>query len=374
MEVLIAGDFCPQERVAVKFRERNFSDVLGYVKEKISKVDYSIVNYECPIICGGEKAIKKCGPNLKCSRDGLDALKWAGFDAVTLANNHFYDFGDKGVVNTVKACSEIGIDYVGGGRNITEASDILYKCINDEVLSVINCCEHEFSIATEFTGGSNPLNPIKQFYEIQEASKKSDYVVVIVHGGNEYYQLPSPRMKELYRFFIDCGADCVINHHQHCFSGYEVYKEKPIFYGLGNFCFDDHTYTAKSWFEGYMVDVFFHNKSVKFQLIPYTQCHITPQILLKEGKERKLFDSEIDKLNKIIDDDRRLYEEYEFYLDEKKDSIRTLFLPIANKLTIKLCRRHLLPNFVSKNNKYNILNFLMCESHLPKFIKYIKDL
>lgn len=43
-------------------------------------------------------------------------------------------------------------------------------------------------------------------------------------------------MQEIYRFFVDIGADAVINHHQHCYSGYEVYKEKPIFYGLGNFC------------------------------------------------------------------------------------------------------------------------------------------
>ena len=42
-------------------------------------------------------------------------------------------------------------------------------------------------------------------------------------------------MKETYRFFVDCGADAVINHHQHCYSGYEYYKDKFICYGLGNF-------------------------------------------------------------------------------------------------------------------------------------------
>jgi poly-gamma-glutamate synthesis protein (capsule biosynthesis protein) len=45
-------------------------------------------------------------------------------------------------------------------------------------------------------------------------------------------------MVETYRFFIEAGADAVVNHHQHCICGYEVYKGKPIFYGLGNFCFD----------------------------------------------------------------------------------------------------------------------------------------
>lgn len=52
-----------------------------------------------------------------------------------------------------------------------------------------------------------------------------------MHGGHEHYQLPSLRMQETYRFFIDAGADVVVNHHQHCFSGYEIYNNKYIFMG-----------------------------------------------------------------------------------------------------------------------------------------------
>ena len=85
----------------------------------------------------------------------------------------------------------------------------------------------------------NPLLPIQQFYKIQEAKENADYVLVIVHGGIEHYQLPTSRMIETYRFFIDAGADAVVNHHQHCYSGYERYKSKPIIYGLGNLLFDN---------------------------------------------------------------------------------------------------------------------------------------
>jgi poly-gamma-glutamate synthesis protein (capsule biosynthesis protein) len=121
---------------------------------------------------------------------------------------------------------------VGGGTNLQEASKILYKKIDEKVLALINCCENEFSIATEVTAGSNPLNPIQQYYAIQEAKSKADYVLVIVHGGHELWQLPSPRMQETYRFFIDAGADAVVNHHQHCYSGYEIYKKKPYILNL----------------------------------------------------------------------------------------------------------------------------------------------
>ena len=58
-------------------------------------------------------------------------------------------------------------------QHSTEASKILYKEIAGMTLAIINCCEHEFSIATEKTAGSNPLNPIKQYYAIKEAKEKA---------------------------------------------------------------------------------------------------------------------------------------------------------------------------------------------------------
>lgn len=63
MKVLIAGDFCPRDRVAEKFEKGDYDSVLGEVKDIISGADYSIVNFECPVANGGEKPIEKFGPN-----------------------------------------------------------------------------------------------------------------------------------------------------------------------------------------------------------------------------------------------------------------------------------------------------------------------
>lgn len=115
MKVLIAGDFCPRLRVAEKFDQGDYEFVLDEVKDIISDADYSIVNFECPVTMGGEKQIDKCGPNLQCSENGVEAVKWAGFDCVTLANNHFLDFGKEGVKHTLEASKKHGIDTVGGG-------------------------------------------------------------------------------------------------------------------------------------------------------------------------------------------------------------------------------------------------------------------
>jgi poly-gamma-glutamate synthesis protein (capsule biosynthesis protein) len=372
MKIIIAGDFCPQLRVAKCFDNEDFVSVLGEIKSVIDKTDYSIINFECPICDGEESPIEKCGSNLNCSVKGMKAIKWIGFSCVTLANNHFLDYGVDGVKTTLDVFKKNKIDTVGGGMDINEASRILYKDIGDEKLAVINCCEHEFSIATDKTAGSNPLNPIQQFYAIQEARQTSNYVIVIVHGGNEYYQLPSPRMKELYRFFIDAGADAVINHHQHCYSGYEFYKGKPIVYGLGNFCFDEKNDLGRIWNEGYMAQIDFENNYVNLTVIPYIQCLNEPKVRPMNNTETETFNSRIHELNTIINNDVLLKHSYDSFLKQTYRIIDMMFNPYKGRLMKGLYRHHLLPSLIDREMKMTLYNYVLCESHLPKIIDYLK--
>lgn len=369
MKVLVAGDFCPQHRVAELFEKGSFSRVLGDVKETIESADYSIVNFECPITKGGEKPIEKIGPNLQCGESGMQAVKWTGFDCVTLANNHFLDYGEEGVKNTLETCKKYDIDTVGGGSNLQEASRILYKEINGQTLAIINCCEHEFSIATESTAGSNPLNPIQQYYAIKEAKSNADYVLVIVHGGHEMWQLPSPRMQETYRFFVDAGADAVVNHHQHCYSGYEVYNNRPIFYGLGNFCFDSIANSSDIWNEGYMVCIHFDVLS-SFNIIPYIQCKELSMVQII--KKHSFFLSQIDNLNKIIMDKNILHNTTTDYYEKMTKSMLLAFEPYRGRLLNKLAILGILPSFLTLKRKRQLLNIIQCESHRDKSICALK--
>ncbi len=372
MKILIAGDFCPKYRVAEKFEQSDFDSVLGEVRDIIFDADYSIVNFECPVTKGGEKPILKQGPNLQCSEKGIEAVKWTGFDCVTIANNHFFDYGKEGVENTLRACEKYGIDTVGGGMNLQEASKILYKEVAGKTLAIINCCEHEFSIATDSTAGSNPLNPIQQYYAIKEARTKADYVLVIVHGGHEHYQLPSPRMQETYRFFVDAGADAVVNHHQHCYSGYEVYKEKPIFYGLGNFCFDVKGKHDSIWNEGYMVVLDITDKRTKAECIPYVQCDKEAKVFLLNNRKDSKFTETIKNINKIVSNKDELIKEYAKYI-ERNSRLHAVFSPYTNKILIFLCSHGVIPSFISKKKMTKILAYIQCESHLPKVINYLRS-
>lgn len=364
MKILVAGDFCPRDRVASILEKGDYASVFGNVKEIVSQADYSIVNLECPVVDKNATPIEKCGPNLKTTVKGVEALRWTGFNCVTLANNHFYDYGDEGVKSTLEACDMYGIDTVGGGNNLTEASRILYKQISGQTLAIVNCCEHEFSIATETTGGSNPLNPIQQYYAIQEARSKSDYVLVIVHGGHEHWQLPSPRMVETYRFFVDAGADAVVNHHQHCYSGYEVYKGKPIFYGLGNFCFDINPLKSNdNWNYGYFVQLFFEEDGIKYEWYPYEQCgeKVEVRLLLKDS-----FVDHLKSINEIISNDDSLQRETKSYYTRCENEIRADICPVTNRYYRAAVFRGWVPSLLSRKRFPRWENIICCEAHRDK--------
>ena len=227
--------------------------------------------------------------------------------------------------------------------------------IDGKTLAIINRCEHEFSIATDETAGSNPLNPIQQYYAIKEAKTKADYVLVIVHGGHEHQQLPSPRIQETYRFFIDVGADAVVNHHQDCYSGYEVYKEKPIFYGLGNFLFDDINLRKSIWNEGYIVNIRFNKTTLPtFNLLPYIQCNDEPKIVFMKDESEKQFFNTISSLNSTIADDYKLKAAHEKMKKKYAKGYQCLLQPYSFRMDKGLFNHGLLPSLVRQKKKQYI--------------------
>ena len=361
MKIVIAGDYCPKDRVAELIDSNRYENIFSDVTEIIAQADFSILNFYCPIVNGECRPIEKNGPCLKTTKNSLKPIVDAGFNVVTLANNHFYDFGDKGITDTIDELDKLNIAHVGGGKNLNISSEILFLQKGGKKVAIINCCEHEFSIATENTAGCNPLNPINQWYAIQKARNTADYVIVIVHGGHEMCQLPSLRMKETYHFFIDSGADVVINHHQHCYSGFEKYKGKPIFYGLGNFCFDWDGKRNSIWNYGFLVLLSFDEKKISFETIPYSQCDEKPVVRLLE--DRKEFDKDILSLNIIIQDTELLKQQHEKWMDQREGNYSISLEPYSNRFFRFACRKGFLPHFFNKKRAIELLNYVSCESH-----------
>ena len=108
---------------------------------------------------------------------------------------------------------------------------------------------------------------------------------------------------------MEQGADAVVNHHQHCSRGYEVYQGKPIFYGLGNFCFDKNDPNNHLWNEGYAVEVSFEADDVSFKVLPYLQCSEKPLVHFLDNTVE--FDNRLNQLNEIILNDTELIKAFQ---------------------------------------------------------------
>lgn len=375
MKILIAGDYCDNARVSQLIHEKKYYDLFGGVKDVMFLYDYRVVNFEFPIVGGNAAPIQKCGPALKGQPESVAALKEVGINVCTLANNHVLDQGAQCLLDTKKYLEDAGIKTVGAGANKKEASESLILDNKGETAAIINCCEHEFSIASERTAGANPLNVVAQYRSIIKSKKQVDYVIVIVHGGIEHYQYPTRRMKDTYRFFIDAGADAVINHHQHCYCGYEIYNGKPIMYGLGNFLFDWDGKRDSIWNEGAMVGLNLKKDGKSdFEIYPYKQCNESPCVRLMTVDEKRNFAAKSEEINKIIQDDLLLSSIFDKHVDEKKKEYQLLVEPYDTRLTKGLFNRGLLPSRISKAKLTKLYNYIYCESHEGVLLSVLKDL
>ena len=372
ISINIFGDFVPIERGVLEVK--NKTAINQSILEIICKSDLNILNLECPIFDGKLSPINKIGRTLFAPTYTLPYLKDVGFELVTLANNHIRDYGDNGVSSTILACENNHVQYIGAGKNIDEAQKIKIIACKEKKIAFINVCENEFSIAGADFAGACPLDLPTNFSQIKYGKERADYVFVIFHGGIEFYQLPSPRMKKICRFFVTAGADAVICHHPHCFSGYEIFQNAPIFYSLGNFYFDNNKRKNGSWNEGFFF-YFFLNESLSFTITPYTQCNDKATVALMNQQEIKKFEESITKLNQIILNDKKLEEEYNKFVNSRYLHYISSTITFGN-LFQGLVRKNLFPLLLSKKCALFLLNNIRCESHrdllIDSLCKYTK--
>lgn len=371
MKISICGDFTTKGNGAKAVAKG--SALSSSVLKLLQESNLNVVNLESPVVTDKSCATQKSGPSLNTDFIAVEYLKKCGFNLVTLANNHFYDYGRHGVENTIDALNKNEIGYVGGGLTAEEYRKVYYYNHDGIRVAILNYCESEFSVTDN--EGSNPMNPIHVFNDLREAKKHSDYRIVITHGGHEGYNLPSPRMKELYRFFIDAGADVVCNHHQHCYSGYEKYNGGHIFYGLGNFFFyDTHPNRQKNdiWNYGYIVSLEINLNGLTCHPIAYSQCLNSLTINLLEAEDEEAFWKNYNNLSSIIQDEKLLEESFRVWCNQQRDLMLSWLSPYSNRYLLALCRRGLLPKFLGKKKRIQLFNCIRCESHRDILIKSLE--
>lgn len=175
------------------------------------------------------------------------------------------------------------------------------------------------------------------------------------------------------RFFVEAGADVVVNCHQHCYSGYEIYKGKPIFYGLGNLCFDWNGRRKSPWNEGFLLLLKLDKGVVDFKLIPYIQADADPGIRLMKGEQKASFYKSIDKLNDAITHSEELDKQHQIMMAKTRKEYYGMLSPFSSRLMMGLYVRGYLPRWLPKRKFISILNRIECESHRERFIDMLKS-
>lgn len=269
-KILLFGDICPTPDYIPLFNAgKIFSQkILSEIKE----ADFVIGNLECPAT-ESNTPITKAGPNLKAKPEHIAMLARLGFDAFSLANNHILDYGNSGVEDTLSSLKANGLKYFGAGSNAQQAREPLIISLNGKSVGFLSFAEAEFNLATEKSAGANHFDPLDTFDLIRDLKSKTDYVIVLYHGGIEYYQYPSPLVQKKCRKMIDSGADIVSIQHSHCIGTIENYQYGHIIYGQGNSVFGVRS-GSESWNQGLLVSVDMETKELDIKPIEATASGI----------------------------------------------------------------------------------------------------
>ncbi len=245
-----AGDICLDNTSAVmKHEQKKGKGISGCIDPKLIEImqsnDSMILNNEFAFSDRGTPMKGKAYTFRGATRN-VSILQEMGVDAVSLANNHVFDYGETAFLDTLKTLKKASIKYTGGGRDASEAKKPVYIHCKGKTIAIIAATRAEKYILTPEAGSHTPgvlrtYDDRKYVKAIRKAAKKADTVITFVHWGTEYSTELEQEQKQQARDYIDAGADVVIGAHTHCLQGVGYYKGKPIFYSLGNFWFNEKT-------------------------------------------------------------------------------------------------------------------------------------
>lgn len=374
MNILIGADFVPTKSNTEYFEKGNMNYLLGEkLTKKLANADYRIFNLEIPLTDKGSP-ILKCGPNLIARTTTINGYKAAGIDLLTLANNHILDQGEQGLASTLNVLNEVGIGYVGVGNTPQQAAKpFVFEC-DGKKIGVYACAEHEFSIVSESSAGANPIDLLESPDHVAALKAQCDYVIVLYHGGKEYYRYPSPNLQKVCRKLIEKGADLVVCQHSHCIGCEEKYRTGTIVYGQGNFLFDDSDHEC--WQTGMLVRI---GDNFEISYIPLVKQEET--VRLAEGDEAERIIGAFSERSKEILTDGFVNQRYSVFAKEMLPTYLMrisafkpgMILRVCNKLSgyrlipCLLCRKY------TKPNRLVIENCIACEAHRELLLRGIQE-
>lgn len=203
-----------------------------------------------------------CGFCFRADPRAAESLKFAGFDVVSIANNHIMDYGLVALEDTIALLASHSISSVGGGRTLQDARGPVIRTVRDTRIAYLAYTDMlpASKRATATSAGVNLYDADAMVEDISRARSLADIVVVSFHTGTEYEPKHNALQERIYHGAIDAGADLVIGHHPHVVQELERYKNGWIAYSLGNFVFDQNWSDATR--RGAMLDVIVRDNKI----------------------------------------------------------------------------------------------------------------
>ncbi len=282
LRIAAVGDIMLGGTAAPEMRKYGYDYPFELTRNILKQGQIVFGNLEGPLTDGGVAGTVKQYVFRSPPDKVAPALARAGFNIVSLANNHTLDYGPEGLEDTRAALEKAGIRAAGAGRNVMEARQPVYMVADGITVAFL---AYSLTLPEEFWAG--PDKPGTAFghesfvrADVAAAREKADLVVVSFHWGQEGKTELRDYQTQLAHAAIDAGASAVLGHHPHILQGVERYKNGVILYSLGNFAFGSFSNTAtrsvialltfrdRQWRELRMIPLNVKNAEVVFQSRP----------------------------------------------------------------------------------------------------------
>jgi poly-gamma-glutamate synthesis protein (capsule biosynthesis protein) len=251
--ILFGGDIMLGRAVERLTDERGDAYPFSGIGSLVGHADAAVANFEAAV---PQNHVPTQNGSLRLSAPerAFSALAEQGFDVLSFANNHTYDFGGGALAHARAACLAAGLTCIGDPNAINGFSTAVVTAGTTRV----------GLLAIHATVRAPDAAALRR--SIADLRAASDLVVVFIHWGTEYETTHTAPQEKLAHELIDDGADAVIGHHPHVVEDIEVYEGKPIFYSLGNLIFDQ--YLGDETETGLMVQMKIGESAIVYTLVP----------------------------------------------------------------------------------------------------------
>jgi poly-gamma-glutamate capsule biosynthesis protein CapA/YwtB (metallophosphatase superfamily) len=247
IRLLFVGDTLLGDWAERTLAHRGHDHVFDSTRPLLQEADLAIGNLEGPVTIAAAPDRRRTWSYRMLPQAAL-ALKRAGFDLMTLANNHIRDCGDAGVHEAIALLRAAGVTPFGAGASPGEAHAPAIRDVRGVKVAFLGYVAPRIQMkrgphsmrhvaAGPRRAGAAWGDPRLIARDIARARRQTDLVIVSIHMGDRYQEQPTPYERRLCHAVIDAGADAVVGHGTHIMGPIEVYHHRPILYSVGNFAF-----------------------------------------------------------------------------------------------------------------------------------------